>query len=196
MATQPTTFITPEEYLLRERAAASKSEYHRGKMYARAGTSRAHSLIVSNLMIQIGSRLRTRDCEIHSSDMRLLVSETGLYTYPDVMVICGQPVLADHHFDIVTNPVLIIEVLSPSTEDYDRGRKLHQYMRIPSLHEYLTVSQSERLVDQSVRQTNGGWLVNEITPKAGNLTLASLNLELSFSDIYQKVEFSTEALNP
>ena len=184
MASQPKTpFITPEEYLIRERAALAKSEYYRGEMLAMAGTSRAHSLIVSNLTIQIGSQLRSRDCEIHASDMRLLVSDTGLYTYPDVMVVCGKPVLAGQHFDTLTNPILIIEVLSESTEDYDRGRKFHQYMRSPSLREYLTVSQTEMSVDHSVRQTDGGWLLKEIGPQTGTLSLASLGVALSFADI-------------
>jgi len=187
MATQPNTFITPEEYLLLERAAPTKSEYYRGAMFAMAGTTRAHSLIVSNLVIQIGNRLAARDCEVHSSDLRLLVSETGLYTYPDVMVVCGKPILADQHFDILTNPTLIIEVLSDSTEDYDRGRKFHQYMRIPSLQEYITVSQNERLVGQSMRQPDNGWLVKEIQPDTGKLSLASIGIELTFAEIYNKL---------
>jgi len=186
MATQSNTYITPEEYLRIERAAETKSEYYQGKMFAMAGASRSHSLIAGNLFRELGNRLLDRDCEVHATDMRLLVSSAGLYTYPDVMVVCGEPVLADAHNDILTNPCLIIEVLSKSTEDYDRGGKFHQYMRIPSLVEYLTVSQSEMLVDQRIRQPDNSWLTREIGPHQG-LSLPSLGIRLDFADIYRKV---------
>ncbi len=187
MATQPSTFLTPEEYLKRERAATTRSEYYRGEMFAMAGASRAHNLIVTNLVGELSGYLRARDCELYSNDMRVLISATGLYTYPDVVVVCGKPVLLDQHNDTLTNPLLIIEVLSESTKDYDRGGKFHQYMRIPSMQEYLTVSQTEILVDHAVRQADGGWLVREIGPDSGTVSLSSLSIQLELAEIYRKV---------
>ena len=193
MATQTSAFITPEEYLAIERAAPSRSEYHDGQMFAMAGASRAHNLIVTNLVAEFRNRLRSRDCEVYSNDMRIQIASTGLYTYPDVVVVCGKPVLADHHADILTNPLLIIEVLSESTKDYDRGTKFSQYRRIPSLEEYLTVSQTEMLIEQSIRQPDGSWLLRERRPVNGNVPISSLAIELNLADKYDKVEIDTQS---
>jgi Uma2 family endonuclease len=190
MATQPKPRLSPEEYLIRERLAETKSEYYQGEVFAMAGASENHNLIVANVVSCLVSGLRHRDCRVYPSDMRLLVSSTGLYTYPDVMVVCGKSVLAETQGDVLTNPLLIIEVLSESTKDYDRGGKFHQYMRIPSLQEYLTVSQTERLIDQSIRQDDNSWLIREITPGSGHVPLRSLGIELDFSDVYDKIEFN------
>jgi Uma2 family endonuclease len=189
MATQPKPRLTPEEYLVRERLAETKSEYYQGEVFAMAGASQNHNLIVTNLVISLGTSLRQRDCRVYSSDMRLLVSSTGLYTYPDVLVVCGKPVLAERQGDVLTNPLLIIEVLSESTKDYDRGGKFHQYMRIPSLQEYLTVSQTEMLIDQSIRQPDNSWLIRELAPANAKVPLQCLGIELDFSDVYDKIEF-------
>jgi Uma2 family endonuclease len=191
MATQPKTFLTPEQYLALERAAATRSEYHDGEVFAMAGVTVAHSRIVTNLVIEIGIRLRGRDCEVFSNDVRLSVAKS--YTYPDVMVVCGKPILADQHLDILTNPVVIIEVLSESTKDYDRAGKFHEYRRIPSFQEYLTVSQTEMLVDHSVRQPDGSWLLREVAPPTSSLSLTSLGIELPLAAIYEKVIFATSA---
>lgn len=187
MATQPRTFITPEEYLKQERAAATKSEYYRGEIFAMPGATRPHILIVGNIFYELKSRLMTRDCEVYSNDMRVLVSATGLYTYPDIVVVCGEPVLLDSHHDTLTNPRIIVEVLSESTANYDRGGKFHQYKRLPSLQEYLTVSQDEMLADHAVRQADGSWLIREITPENPTLALTSLAIELNLADVYRKV---------
>ena len=187
MATQPSTFLTPEEYLERERAALTKSEYYRGEMFAMAGASREHNLIVTNLVRELSELLRAGDYEVYSNDMRVLISATGLYTYSDVVVVCDKPVLLDQHNDTPSNPLLIIELLSESTKDYDRGGKFHQYMRIPSMQEYLTVSQTEILVDHAVCQADGGWLVREVGPDNGNLALSSLSIQLELAEIYRKV---------
>jgi len=190
MATQPKPRLSPEEYLIRERLAETKSEYYQGEVFAMAGASENHNLIVANVVSCLVSGLRHRDCRVYPSDMRLLVSSTGLYTYADVMVVCGKSVLAETQGDVLTNPLLIIEVLSESTKDYDRGGKFHQYMRIPSLQEYLTVSQTETLIDQSIRQDDNSWLIREITPASGHVPLRSLGIELDFSDVYDKIEFN------
>jgi Uma2 family endonuclease len=121
--------------------------------------------------------------------MRVLVSDTGLYTYPDVVVVCGKPILTDANFDVLTNPLLLVEVLSKSTQNYDRGDKFHQYMRIPSLQEYLTVSQTEMLIDQHTRQPDNSWQVRELVPANGKVKIQCLGVELDFADVYAQVDF-------
>jgi Uma2 family endonuclease len=189
MATQPKHPLTPEEYLVRERLAPTKSEYYRGEVFAMAGASERHNLIVTNLVLSLGTSLRGRNCRVYSSDMRLLISDTGLYTYPDVVVVCGKPILADTKGDVLTNPVLLVEVLSESTKDYDRGGKFHQYMRIPSLQQYLTVSQAEMMIDNSVRQADNSWLIRELVPANGKIPIQCLGIELDFAEVYDQVEF-------
>jgi Uma2 family endonuclease len=191
MATHSKTFITPEEYLDRERAATTKSAYYRGEMFAMAGASRQHVLIVTNCVVALVTKLGDRDCEVYSTDMRLLVAESGLYTYPDVMVVCGKPILLDKNGDVLTNPLLIVEVLSESTADYDRGGKFQQYMQIPSLKEYLTISQTEPLVDHWLRQRDNSWLLRQIRSGDGVVSLLSLGVDLKLSDLYKKVQFAS-----
>ena len=188
MASQPSTFVTPEEYLERERAAPTKSEYYRGEVFAMAGASEAHVLIVTNLVIELGNRLRKKDWRVYSNDMRLRISPAGLYTYPDVMVVCGKPIFADEHFDLLVNPVLIIEVLSESTKDYDRAGKFDQYRQIESVREYVTVSQTEKLADHWVRQGDNSWVFRQVRPETGKIQLGCLGLELDLGDVYDKVE--------
>ena len=125
--------------------------------------------------------------------MRLLVPATGLYTYPDVTVVCDKPVFVDEQTDILTNPLLIIEVLSESTKDYDRGRKFEQYRQIPSFREYLTISQIEMLVEHSVRQPDNSWLLREIRDVSGKVPLASLGIQLTLAEIYDRVTFALPA---
>ena len=156
-----------------------------------SGASERHNRIAGNLYFALRSGLRGRGCAVYMSDMRLLVNETGLYTYPDVMVVCGPAILLDHNGDVLTNPVLIVEVLSESTKDYDRGGKFHQYMRIPSLREYLTVSQKQILVDHSVRQDDGGWLVREIGIHPGVVDLKTLGIQVSFAQIYEDLDIAS-----
>ena len=194
MATQPKHPLTPEEYLVRERLAETRSEYYQGEVFAMAGASEKHNTIVTNLVASLVTKLRGRKCRIYSSDMRLLVSDAGLYTYPDVLVVCGKPILADTHADILTNPALIIEVLSETTKDYDRGGKFHQYMRIPSLQEYLTVSQTEMLIDKRIRQADNSWVIREVVPSNGKVVIECLGIELDFAEIYDQVEFDDPAV--
>lgn len=188
MATQPNrTFVTPQDYLERERVASAKSEYYKGEMFAMAGATREHILIVGNLVYQIKGQLRKSGCEVYSNDMRVLINATGLFTYPDIVVACGEPVFFDQQLDTLINPRVIMEVLSKSTENYDRGGKFHQYKRIASLREYLTISQTEMLVDHSVRQPDGGWLSHEIGLENPHFSLASCPVKLNLPDIYDEV---------
>src|SRR5580704_502730 len=153
--------VSPEQYLERERAAEFRSEYYDGRIYAMSGGSWGHAVIIGNLTSALVVALKKRPCSVTSSDMRLQVSPTGLYTYPDVMAICGQPKFADQRTDTVVNPALIIEVLSPSTEGYDRGFKAAQYRTIEPLKEYALVSQSEARVEVFRRESAHEWLMSE-----------------------------------
>ena len=135
MSAVPKPYLTPQEYLARERRAETKSEYLRGGVFAMSGASRNHNLVATNVAAELRQQLRDRDCEVHQSDMRVKISSTGLYTYPDVTVVCGEPEFEDEEVDTLLNPKVIVEVLSPSTADYDRGGKFTHYRRLPSLRE-------------------------------------------------------------
>lgn len=180
--------LSPEEYLACERRAAFKSEFYEGQMFAMAGASRAHNLLAGAFFAQLYNRLpRTSRCEAYVSDMRVKIPATGLYTYPDVSAAC-PPEFEDAHGDTLVNPVVIVEVLSDSTEAYDRGRKFEHYRRLPSLREYLLVSQRERHVDHYVRQDDGTWLLREVAGADAVLTLAALGCELPLAALYERVE--------
>lgn len=154
MALQPKSFLTPEEYLVIERKAEYKSEYFNGEMFAMSGVSPSHVLIVSNIVAELRGQLKQKPCNVYSSDLRVRVSPTGLYTYPDVVVVCGQPQLADEQKDTLLNPTLIVEVLSDSTQDYDRGRKFEHYRSLSSFTEYLLIAQDRCHVEHFVRQAD------------------------------------------
>lgn len=184
------TRVTPEEYLERERNAESKSEYRDGEIVAMAGASFIHALIISNLVIEIGSRLRGGPYGVFSTDLRLAVRAANLFTYPDVMVICGDPAFADNRRDIVLNPVVLIAVLSKSTQDYDHGAKFASYRTIPSLMEYLTVAQDNIHIEHWSRQPDRQWPSTEFRDPGTLITLSSINLELRVAEVYEKVEFA------
>ncbi len=190
MATLPSSRITSEDYLERERKAETKSEYFRGEIFAMAGASTRHVLIVTNLVRELSQTLRQRPCNVYSTDLRLKVSAAGLYTYPDVMVACGEEKYADEHADTLLNPSLIVEVLSESTKNYDRGQKFENYRTLSSLMEYLTVGQDEAHVEQWIRQPDQRWLLTEYTSPAAAIPLQSLSVELQVRDIYEKVDLA------
>jgi Uma2 family endonuclease len=189
MSTHATTRITPEEYLERERAAEYRSEYLEGETFALAGASFAHARIVMNLVIALGLQLRGRPCSAFATDLRVAVSRKGLYTYPDVFVVCGEPKFIDAVPDTVTNPKVIVEVLSESTKDYDRGGKFTQYRRIASLSEYLLVAQDEPHVEHFVKQPDGSWNLTETSDAAATVALPTIDCRLSLADVYEKIEF-------
>lgn len=189
MSSHPTTFLTEAEYLETERAAEHRSEYFQGEMFAMAGASRRHSLIISNLIRELGLQLKNRPCEVHGTDLRLRVSPTGLYTYPGVMVVCGEPQFANDQKDTLLNPVLIIEVLSESTRDYDRGRKFQHYRTLPSLLEYLTIAQDAPHIELWTRQPDDRWLLSESGDIAETIQLASVECALPLAEVYHKVEW-------
>jgi Uma2 family endonuclease len=182
---------TAAEYLAWERASPEKHGFYRGEVFAMAGASRAHHLIVANILRLLGTALLDRPCESYPSDMRVRVLATGLYTYPDVTALCQPPVFEDEGADTLTNPELIVEVLSTTTEAYDRGEKFEHYRSIPSFREYVLVAQDKPLVEHFVRQADGTWNLRVL--HAGD-TLASpgLSCAVEVNELYRKV-FEPEA---
>lgn len=177
---------TSAEYLAWERAAPEKHGFYRGEVFAMAGASRAHNLIVGNVVALLRAALLDRPCESYPSDMRVRVSATGLYTYPDVSALCQPPVFDDDNADTLTNPDLIVEVLSTTTEAYDRGEKFEHYRSIPSFREYLLVAQDKPLVEHFVRQSDGTWNLRVL--HAGDvLSLPGLACSFAVDEIYRKV---------
>ncbi|PYS89895.1 MAG: hypothetical protein DMF64_16490 [Acidobacteria bacterium] len=188
MSSQVKIFYTPEEYLALERKAKDKSEYFKGEIFARTGASRRHNLIAGNVLAALHNQLRQRPCEVYSSDMRVRVSETGLYTYPDVVVVCGEPLFADEQKDTLVNPTLLVEVLSKSTASYDRGEKFEHYRKLASLAEYLVIAQTKYHVEHYVRQPDNQWLLAETDDLQQTIHLPAIACALALTDVYVKVE--------
>ena len=186
------TRYTPEQYLAMERKADFKSEYDGGYITAMAGASRKHNLIAGNLHGEIRAQIKGRPCEAYIGDMRLCVSPTGLYTYPDVMAVCGDRQYLDAEVDTLLNPTVIVEVLSASTESYDRGRKFRHYQHLPSLQEYVLIAQDEVSVERYTRRGDD-WVLSVFTRLDDTLRLTSIDCEIPLREIYDKVEFSGEA---
>jgi Uma2 family endonuclease len=184
---QPKPFLSPEEYLAIERESETRSEYFDGEMFAMSGGSRQHNLIVTNLIRELSTQLKRRPCEVYTNDQRVRIPETSLYTYPDVVVLCGEPIFEDETVDTLLNPLLIVEVLSPTTEAYDRGKKFEGYRTIASLAEYVLVSQHEPRVEQFLRQDGGHWLFTATHGRERSISLASIQCELALAEIYDKV---------
>jgi len=183
MASQPKTRYTPEEYLALERSSDAKHEYHNGEIFAMSGASKWHVSIVTNLVVELGSQLKAGPCTVYSTDLRVRVAPDGLYTYPDVIVLCDEPRFSDEQQDTLLNPALIIEVLSESTEGYDRGAKAAHYRRIPSLREYVLVSQGEPRIEVQRRSPGGGWELLEARP-GETIELVSLGVRLDVAAVY------------
>ena len=186
---QPYTRLTPEEYLLLQSKAETKSEYLNGEIFPVPGVSREHNLICLNIVRELGLQLTDRPCEVYAIDMMVKVPSTGLYTYPDIAAVWAEPRFAHVHVDLLLNPNLIIEVLSDSTESYDRGKKFAHYRTLDSLKEYVLVSQNECRVEQYVRQPDDKWLYTETMDPAGSIELPSITCRLSLSHIYQRIDF-------
>ena len=180
--------LTPVEYLTLERKATTKSEYFNGHIYEMASASREHNLITMNISSGLLVQLREQPCEVYANDMRLKISPTGLYTYPDVVVVCGEPRFEDTDFDTLLNPIVLVEVLSPSTEAYDRGEKFAHYRRLESLQECLLVAQNRVRVEHYLRQGEQ-WLLTELSHLDDMLHLVSIHCELSLRESYAKVKF-------
>jgi Uma2 family endonuclease len=188
----PKTLLTPEQYLAIEREAEYKSEYFQGEMLAMAVSDWVHNQLVVNLVAGFHNQFRSRPCDVYPSQMRVLVRATGLYTYPDVVVVCGERRFVDEQRDILLNPSLLVEVLSPTTEAYDRGRKFEHYQSIESLGEYLLVASDRAHVDQYTRRPDGQWLLTSADRLEDSLDLQSVGFRLALAGLYEKVDLPGE----
>ncbi len=182
--------LTEAEYLDIERSAELKSEFYDGEMFAMAAGTLARSRITTNLTREVGNRLGQGRCLPFNADLRIKVVATGLFTYPDLSVICGPPEFVDDHPDTIVNPTVLIEVLSDSTEAYDRGKKFEHYRQIPTLKEYLLVSQREPRIEQFVRQSDDRWFLKEAAGMDTSLELPSLKISISLGEVFANVQFT------
>lgn len=187
MSSQRKTLMTPEEYLAAERKAETRSEYFGGEVFAMVGASKRHNLIAANIIRVLGNQLLERPCNVYPSDMRVKVSATGKYTYPDVVVACEPELFDDAENDTLLNPVVVIEVLSTSTEAYDRGKKFEQYQQIVSLTEYILVAQEPYRIEQYVRQSDKEWRYSEYHDAKDLIRIGVIGCEIALNDVYAKV---------
>lgn len=187
--------LTEQEYLRRERSAPSRSEFLNGEVFAMAGASEAHILITLNVAAELRGQLRGGPCRVYASDMRVKVAAIGLYTYPDVAVVCGDRQFEDGRRDTLLNPTVIVEVLSPSTEAYDRGEKFAHYRRLETVQEYLLISQDRQRLEHFVRQPAGlDWLFSEHSDLNAAVNIPAISCSLSLAVIYEQVEPGTDDL--
>ena len=188
MSSDPNILLTEREYLAIERLAEFRSEFYNGEMFALAGASRQHNRIVTNLVTTLDTQLRDRPCNVYSSDMRVRVKNTGLFTYPDVVVTCGDEEFADDEQDTLLNPLVILEVLSDSTEAYDRGKKFEHYQNIGSLSTYVLVTQDHSRIERYVRREDGrAWIYTEFHEADAVVRIEAIGCELKLEDVYAKV---------
>jgi Uma2 family endonuclease len=183
MASLPDAPLTEEQYLRIEREAELKSEFHDGRMYAMAGSSPNHSLLSARICSLLDQKIPP-GCRVFSPDLRIKVAPTGLYTYPDCSVICGDLQTFGDQKDAVTNPLLIVEVLSPSTEAYDRGKKFESYRTIESFREYLLIQQDRRHVEHYSKQDDGSWVLREHSGVEGSVSIPRLSVNISLGELY------------
>ena len=180
------TYFTPEEYIALERKAEFRNEYFSGQIVAMSGASFAHNFINANLVTELNNRLKSGNCVAISSDMRVRATPRESYFYPDVVVVCGEPEFEDDTFDTLLNPIVIVEVLSPSTEAYDKGEKFTRYKHIASLQEYVLVSQDKVSVEHH-RRHGTQWMLSHYRALEEVLRLPSIGCELPLRDIYARV---------
>jgi Uma2 family endonuclease len=190
MASTGRTRLTAQQYLEIERRAEYKSEFLNGELFAMSGASRAHNLIATNVTRELSGQLRGRPCETYASDMRVKVSVTGLYTYPDVVVVCGEAEFEDAHVDTLLNPTVIVEVVSPSTEAYDRGEKFAQFRELASLQGYILIAQDRPRIERFRRSEGKDWLFSAVDGLEETAHLTSIGCDLALADVYERVQFA------
>jgi len=192
MSAVPEQRLSAEQYLAIERKSEVRHQYYDGEMFAMGGASREHNRISMNIGPDLNHQLRARPCEPFMIDMRVKVDPSGLYTYPDIVVVCDGAEFEDEHVDTLLNPQVIIEVLSETTESYDRGKKFEHYRRLQSLTDYLLVSQDEPHIEHFAKNADGHWVLSEATGLDMAVELPTIHCRLALKDVYAKVEFTGE----
>ena len=192
MSTAPTRKFTPDEYLALERTAEYKSQYYRGQIFAMPGGTKRHNMIGANVIGSLVMQLQKKRCRVYSSDMKVMVEATGLITYPDASIACDEEKFYDQDESVLLNPTLVVEILSPSTELYDRGTKSEHFRKIPSLNEYVLITQDRIHIERFTRNAEGHWTLAEVDQPGQVLRLESIACDLSVDDIYAKVQFTPE----
>lgn len=183
-------YISPEEYLEQERAAKEKHEYYRGEIFAMSGASKEHNEIHSNIFGELAHQLKGKGCKPYGSDFRVHIPKNSLYTYPDIIIICGKPELTDDKSDTVTNPSVIIELLSHSTRNYDKGEKFTLYRDIGSLKEYILVDTEKIHIEKHVRHADNSWLLTDYHSPEISFTIETIQVSLLLKDVYEGVSFA------
>jgi Uma2 family endonuclease len=189
VSTELKPYLTPEEYLASERCADHKSEYFGGEVFAMAGASEAHNTLCVNISSEFRIQFRGRPCRTYANDMRVKVSTNGLYTYPDVIAVCGERIFDDTEQDTLLNPTVIVEVLSPTTELYDRSKKFALYSGLDSLTDYLLVAQDRPHVELYTRHGESQWLLTVAESLEADIPIQSIGCTLALSAIYENVDF-------
>lgn len=185
-------FMTVGEYLAMEDASSEKHEFIGGQVYAMAGASFAHNQVVSNAFVDIGSFLKDKPCRIYGSDLKVHVKTVSDFVYPDLTIICDKAQFPENRKDIVTNPSIIIEVLSPQTEDHDYGKKFMLYRQIPSLQEYVLVSSMEPIIEKFTRDSSGAWVLTEYKNMETTIRLETIGYQTTLAEIYREVAFEID----
>jgi Uma2 family endonuclease len=188
MTAIPKPIISEKEYLEEERKALHKSEFYKGEIFAMAGATKAHNKIVASTIAAIGLHLKGKRCSFFPSDLRVYNPKNSLYTYPDVSIVCEEEEYLDEEFDTLLNPTVLIEVLSPSTENYDRGIKFKLYRSIPSVKNYILISSTEYAAEVYTRIENDEWRLNTANGKDASIYISAIDYELSLADVYSQVE--------
>jgi Uma2 family endonuclease len=190
MAYPADKYVSPEEYLEREKSADNKHEYYDGQIIAMAGATENHNRIVANLIGELHKFLKGKNCDVFPSDLRVTTPFFSSFMYPDVSIVCGEVEKQDDQFDTITNPAVIIEVMSPSTKERDLGFKFWYYLQIPSLKEYILVDTATYTVKTIIKQSDNSFTVFNTEGIKASLNINAIGMELSLADIYYKVSFS------
>lgn len=187
-------YISPQKYLEIERDSSERHEYYNGEIFQMAGASDEHNTIAMNTASELHQQLKKRQCKVYQSYMRFYIPQTGLFTYPDIIAVCGNPqFLPDEQLDTLTNPTLIVEVLSPTTEGYDKGVKFDNYRSLDSLREYVLISQDTKRIIRYTKQMDGSWILMDFIGDKTEIELISIDCRLTMDDIYDKVVFEEPA---
>lgn len=192
MLAQPQNYVSLDAYFTLEETSGIKHEYYRGVVYAMTGASPRHNLIATNVIASLHAQLRGKPCTVYPSDLRLKVEHTGLYTYPDSLVVCDPLRLDSARPNTILNPTVLVEILSPSTKDYDRGTKFQHYRTIETFQEYVVIEQDRVHIEHYVRQDADHWLLIDYHRKEQVLNLQSIGCQLTLEDVYEKVIFEEE----